>query len=138
MGVAVAARAAVIFGGGGPRPMGAHLLDQGDVQSVGQEGDEDVGVDPGFDLVVDRPDRQIPLEVARRLFDLGQLQIVAPLFSRVAPGKVGTQQIIENAVSIGPALEQPVPERPLFRSLSHIKNRECLARRDQNGLAERA
>ena len=32
---------------------------KGDVQAIGQEGDEDVGFNARLDLVKDRPDRQV-------------------------------------------------------------------------------
>ena len=51
-----------------PRRMRAQLLGQRDMQAVGQEGDEDVRLNARFVLVIDRPDRQISLEVLERLF----------------------------------------------------------------------
>ena len=41
--------------------MRAQVLRQGDVQTVGEERDEDVGLDAVLELVVDRSDRQITL-----------------------------------------------------------------------------
>jgi hypothetical protein len=49
--------------------MWAQLLRLGDVQAVGPEGDEDVGFDAGFALMVDRANRQIAFEIFERLFD---------------------------------------------------------------------
>ena len=42
---------------GQPRRQGAQALFQGDLQAIGDEGDEDVGFDAMVELVVDRPDR---------------------------------------------------------------------------------
>ena len=50
---------------------------QGDVQAIGQEGDEDVSLDAGLELVKDRPDREIAFEVLERLLDRDQQQIMA-------------------------------------------------------------
>ena len=49
-----------------------------DVQAVGQEGDEDVGFDPVLQLVVDRPQGQVALEVLEGLLDLDQLDVELP------------------------------------------------------------
>jgi hypothetical protein len=37
------------------------------LQAIGQEGDEDVGLNTCLELVKDRPDRQVALEVLERL-----------------------------------------------------------------------
>ena len=39
------------------------------MQAIGQEGDEDVRLDPGLELVKDQPDRQVAFEVFERLLD---------------------------------------------------------------------
>jgi hypothetical protein len=39
---------------------------------IGQEGDEDVRLDAGLELVKDRPDREIAFEVLERLLDRNQ------------------------------------------------------------------
>ena len=44
---------------------------QGDVQAVGDEGDEDVRLDPLLALVEDRPEGEVVLEFLERLLDLG-------------------------------------------------------------------
>ena len=49
-----------------------------DVQAIGQEGNEDVRLDAGLELVKDRPDREIAFEVLERLLDRNQQQIMAP------------------------------------------------------------
>ena len=43
-----------------------------------EEGDEDVRLNACLNLVKDRPDRQVALEVLERLFDRHQQQIMAP------------------------------------------------------------
>ena len=40
-----------------------------DVQAIGQKGDEDVRLDASLELVKDRPDREVALEVLERLLD---------------------------------------------------------------------
>ena len=62
---------------------------KGDVQAIGQEGDEDVGLNARLELVKDRPDREVAFEVLERLFDCNQQQIVAPQLGRVLLDKVG-------------------------------------------------
>ena len=49
-----------------------------DVQTIGEEGDEDVGLDPRLILMEDRADREIALEVLEGFFDGHELQIVLP------------------------------------------------------------
>ncbi len=56
---------------------------QCDVEAIGQEGDEGVGLDARLALVKDRPDRQIAFEALKDLFDGDQQQIVAPQLGRV-------------------------------------------------------
>ena len=43
---------------------------QGDLQGVGEEGDEDVGLDAPFVLVEDRPDGEVALEGSKRFLDI--------------------------------------------------------------------
>jgi hypothetical protein len=59
------ARPAVV----GPAQTGRALLEQllqGDAQAIRHEGDEGVRLDPLFVLMVDRADRQIPLQILER------------------------------------------------------------------------
>src|SRR5713101_6493446 len=58
-----------------PRP-------QGDVEAIGQEGDEDVGFDTRLDLVIDRAQLEIVLEVLERRLDLDKLDIEPPQAQR--------------------------------------------------------
>src|SRR5215216_5358475 len=66
---------------------------QGDVQTVGHEGDEDVSLDALLELMVDGPQPEIVLEGLERRFDLDQLDVEAPQLCGVLPGQVGAQQI---------------------------------------------
>ena len=50
-------------------------LFQRDQQTVGQKRNENMGFDSGFELMIDRTDRQIVLQLLERLLDLDQLQI---------------------------------------------------------------
>ena len=64
---------------------------QRDVQTIGQKRNQDVRLDPFFALMKDRPDRQIALEILKRLFDVDQLQVQAPELSRIGLGQIGAQ-----------------------------------------------
>jgi hypothetical protein len=55
---------------------------QGNVQAVGQEGDEDVRLDARLELVKDRPDREVAFEVLERLLYRHQQQVMAPQLGR--------------------------------------------------------
>src|SRR5207244_2046305 len=77
---------------------------QRDVQAIGQEGNEDVRFDAGLELVKDRPDREVALEVLERLLDRNQQQIMAPQLGGVFLDQVGAQQIAAFARSGLPQL----------------------------------
>src|SRR5229473_4728232 len=51
------------------------LRAQRDVKTIGQEGDEDVRFDALLELVVDRPELQVVLEILERGLDLDELDI---------------------------------------------------------------
>ena len=72
---------------------GARALLEGDKQAIGDERDEDVGLDAMIALVVDGPDRQIALELLEGLLDLGELDVIAPELRWVGVAEVGAQQI---------------------------------------------
>ena len=57
---------------------------QGDVETIGEEGDEDVRFDTLDQLIVDRTQPQIALEVLERRLDLGELDIESPQLGRLA------------------------------------------------------
>ena len=59
-----------------------------DHQTVGEEGDEDMGLDPILQLMVDGSDRQVALEFLEDLFDLDQMQIEAPEMGGIVGGDV--------------------------------------------------
>jgi hypothetical protein len=63
------------------------------VQAIGQKGDEDMCLDAGLELVKDRPDREIALEVLERLLDRHQQQVMAPQLGRVFLDEIGAQQV---------------------------------------------
>ena len=50
---------------------------QRDLQTIGQERDEDVGFDPALVLMEDGPYRQVTLQVLERLFDAAAILILA-------------------------------------------------------------
>ena len=55
------------------------------VQTVGQEGHEDVRLDAVLELVENRTQTQIVLQVLEGRLDLGQLNVKLPQLTRVAP-----------------------------------------------------
>jgi hypothetical protein len=61
--------------GGESGGMGTKTGPQGDVETVGQKGDKDVGFDPGVELVVDRAPDQIVFEGFERSFDFRELDV---------------------------------------------------------------
>jgi hypothetical protein len=73
---------------------GLDLGPQGDAQAVAEERDEDVGLNPVLELVVDRPQVQVGLERPERLLDADQLHVPLPQyggplvhpFGEVGPG----------------------------------------------------
>src|SRR5690348_11776226 len=64
-----------------------------DVQGIGQKGNEDVRLDASLELVKDRSDREVALEVLERFLDRDQQQIMVPQLGRVFLDQVGAQQI---------------------------------------------
>ena len=63
---------------GQPRRQRVQSSAQGNVQTVGEEGDEDVCLDASLELMEDGTDGQIPLEVLEGLFHRDELQIEVP------------------------------------------------------------
>ena len=61
------------------------------MQRVGHESDKDVRFDANFLLVMDGPERQIPLQVFERFFDVCQLGIELPHLGRVPADQVRAQ-----------------------------------------------
>jgi hypothetical protein len=56
----------------------AEAAAQGHVQAVGQKRDEDVSFDAPFELVEDRADAQVALEVLEGLLDLNEFDVEFP------------------------------------------------------------
>ena len=57
---------------------------QGDMEAVREEGDEDMRLDPRGQLMEDRPDGELALQVLEGCLDFDQLEIRLP-----DPGRVG-------------------------------------------------
>ena len=51
---------------------------QSDLQTISQEGDEDMGFDPALFLMEDWPDREVALQVFERLLHGNELRVVLP------------------------------------------------------------
>src|SRR5437764_11501396 len=65
---------------------------ESDVQAIGQKGNEDVRLDASLELVKDRPDREVALEVLECFLDCNQQQIMAPQLGRGLLDVVGELQ----------------------------------------------
>ena len=79
----------------GVRP-GASGLSRGaqrDVQAIGQEGDEDVRLDALLELMVDRAQLQIVLQVLEGGLDLDELDVELPQLGRVPSAQIGAQEV---------------------------------------------
>jgi hypothetical protein len=78
---------------GGPwgqaRREGAQTGLQGDLETIGEEGDENVRFDPSIHLVVNRPNTQVTFEFFERLFDFGRLDIPGPELDGIVAGEIG-------------------------------------------------
>src|SRR6202158_5063282 len=66
---------------------------QRDVQTVSQEGDEDVRLDTVLELMVDRAQVQIVLQGLEGGLDLDELDVEPPQLRRVFAAQIGAQQI---------------------------------------------
>jgi hypothetical protein len=83
------------------------------LQAIGQEGHEDVGLDPVLVMVVDRTDRQVVLQLLEGLLDLSELHIEGPQLSRIVGHQVGAQQV----TPLAPAhLPQFAPVKAIHQS----------------------
>ena len=69
------------------------------LQAVGDESDENVGLDAMVELMINRADAEIALEFLEGLFDLGELDVMPPQSGGIAIGEVGAQQITALAAS---------------------------------------
>jgi hypothetical protein len=63
------------------------------MRAVSDKGDENVRFNPLLELMVDRADSQIALEIAEGFLNLGQLDIKLPELSRIDSNQIGAQQI---------------------------------------------
>ena len=54
-----------------------------DMQTIREEGDEDMRLDASFALMIDRPDRKIALESREGFLDRDQAQVVLPELGRI-------------------------------------------------------
>ena len=62
---------------------------QCDVRTIGQEGDEDMDLDPTFLVMEDQSDGEVPFEVFEGFSNSNKLDIVLPESLRVAFGEIG-------------------------------------------------
>jgi len=73
---------------------------QRDVETVGQEGDENVSFDAVFELMINGTKTQIALEVLEGRLDFGQLDVKLPQFGGIASTEVGAQKITGSSVFV--------------------------------------
>ena len=66
---------------------------EGDLQAIGEEGDENVRFNAAFKLVVNGSDRQVAFEFFKCLFDFGELEVVFPKFCGIVSAQVRAQQV---------------------------------------------
>src|SRR5208282_487788 len=78
---------------GKPGPRRGGVVAERDVETIGQEGDEDVRLDAVLELVVDRAQVQIVLHGLEGGLDLDELDVEPPQLGRVFAGEIGAQQI---------------------------------------------
>jgi hypothetical protein len=74
-----------------PRRQWLESCPQGDVQARGHEGDKDVRVDAALELMVNRAQLEIVVQVFECRFDLGTLDVEPPEFFRIASAQIGAQ-----------------------------------------------
>src|ERR1700739_156504 len=81
----------------GPRrEAGGQLLEPGaqrDVETIGEEGDEDVRFDAVLKLVIDRAELQIVLEILECGLDLDELDVELPQLGGILVTQIGAQEI---------------------------------------------
>ena len=63
---------------GQPRRQGMEATGQGDLHTVGEKGDEDMGLYAPLVLMEDRTDREVALEIFERFFDGDELYVILP------------------------------------------------------------
>ena len=79
---------------GQSRGQAADSLLQSDIEAIGQEGHEDVGLDAGIGLMKNGAQGQVTFEIAEDGFDLGELQVTLPEDGRVLGREIGAQQVM--------------------------------------------
>src|ERR1035437_2830316 len=89
---------------------------EGDLQTVGEKGDQNVRVGTMFQLMVDGAYAEVALERSKNRFDLRQLYVARPQHAGISGGQIGAQQVVS-----------VTPFRRLEFFLVHMKL-ECLPR----------
>src|SRR5580704_10683805 len=82
-----------------------------DLKTIGEEGDEDVRLDPRLTLMKDRTNGQIALQGLERLLHRDELNVILPEKRGIALGQIGAQQIAALAASDGSQLAAIESER---------------------------
>ena len=68
------------------------------MQTVSQEGNQDVRVGLMLELMVDGPDAQFTLQAAKGALDLRELHVARPQHRRVFAREIASQQIMAIAL----------------------------------------
>jgi hypothetical protein len=77
---------------GEARSLQPQLLLERDVYTVGDEGEEDMRLDPALQLMIDRSHGEIAFEFLECGLNLSELQIELPQLRRIGRGEIGAQQ----------------------------------------------
>ena len=67
---------------------------QCDMKAVGHEGDEDVRLNSCVELMENRSEREITLEVFKRLLDLGEADVLLPEYRWIFSAQIRSEEIV--------------------------------------------
>jgi hypothetical protein len=81
------------------------------MQTVGEKGHEDVGLDALVGVMKDRPQGQVALEIAKGSFDFGEQNVLLPEQCGILSGKIGAEQVVPLMADRG-AQFLPAPGKP--------------------------
>jgi hypothetical protein len=95
------------FGWSEARSEGLEPLLERDPEAIGHKADKDMCLDAVVFLVMDRADRQVVFHLLEDLFDLGELEVIAPEFSGIVVAEVAAQKVAAFA-AIGLAVFFPM------------------------------
>jgi hypothetical protein len=94
------------------------------LQAVGTEGNEDVGLDALLALIVNGADRQVAFDVFERFFDLGELGVEFPKFYRHLFAQIDRQEVTAFAPARSFALGGNARDQVVGMVVSHLIERQ--------------